>query len=297
MLPRFPAFKKLELTDRVDIELITLNYPPYSDFNFVSMWSWDIRNNVLISELNGNLVVKFTHYLTGESFYSYLGQNKTTETALMVLDLSAKEGLGNSIKLVPHDSISGLDLSSLQIFEDRDNFDYIILIDHLKDYKPKKLYSRRKEVNSLLKRFTLDLRPIDLSQIDIQKKIFHLIAEKAAYDNKVVDNEKLAISRLITGHKKINILAFGIFIAEELVAFCFSEALNNNYATSHFWKANTKISQSLYAYLMQEKAKLLHKDGFEFLNIEQDLGLDNLRKWKESYGTELFLKKFIVTKI
>lgn len=65
MISEFPQFKKLELADKKDIEKFTSKFPPYSDFNFVSMWSWDIRGEMRVSQLNGNLVVRFTDYLTG----------------------------------------------------------------------------------------------------------------------------------------------------------------------------------------------------------------------------------------
>ena len=81
MIPEFPEFKKLELSDKEDVEAFTKKFPPYSDFNFVSMWSWDIKGEMRLSILNGNLVVRFTDYITGDPFYSFLGNNKTNETA------------------------------------------------------------------------------------------------------------------------------------------------------------------------------------------------------------------------
>ena len=46
MLPEFPQFKKLELSDKEEVEKFTSKFPPYSDFNFVSMWSWDIKGEM-----------------------------------------------------------------------------------------------------------------------------------------------------------------------------------------------------------------------------------------------------------
>src|SRR3989338_5939738 len=101
MIPKFPKFKKLELSDKKDIEKFTSKFPPYSDFNFVSMWSWDIKGEMRISILNENLVVRFTDYITGEPFFSFLGNNKVNETAEALIDLSKKEGLKPMLKLVP----------------------------------------------------------------------------------------------------------------------------------------------------------------------------------------------------
>ena len=93
MIPEFPQFKNLELTDKKEVEKITGKYPPYSDFNFVSMWSWDIKGEMRLSILNGNLVVRFTDYITGNPFYSFLGNNEVNDTVEKLLELSKKEGL------------------------------------------------------------------------------------------------------------------------------------------------------------------------------------------------------------
>src|SRR5438045_3776660 len=125
MIPEFPQFKKLELSDKKNVEKFTSKFPPYSDFNFVSMWSWDIKEEMRISQMHGNLIVRFTDYTTGEPFYSFLGNTKVNETAEALLELSKKEGLPIQLKLIPEDSIKDLDLKKFKIAEDRDNFDYI----------------------------------------------------------------------------------------------------------------------------------------------------------------------------
>src|SRR6185295_11781832 len=125
MIPEFPKFKKLELEDKKEIEEFTSKFPPYSDFNFVSMWSWDIRGEMRISQLQENLVVKFTDYLTGKPFYSFLGNKNTNSTVEKLLFLSKAEKLEMVLKLVPEDSVLGLDIKKYNIVEDRDHFDYI----------------------------------------------------------------------------------------------------------------------------------------------------------------------------
>src|SRR3989338_2938897 len=56
MIPQFPQFKRVEITDREAVEAHTHKYEPYSDFNFTSLWAWDTNGERMISELNGNLV-------------------------------------------------------------------------------------------------------------------------------------------------------------------------------------------------------------------------------------------------
>src|SRR6185369_9800822 len=98
MLPKFPEFKKLELSDKADIEAITNKYPPYSDFNFTSMWCWDTRGEMMVSELNNNLVVKFADYITGEPFYSFIGTNDTNDTVRQLIGLATTQGIKPRLK-------------------------------------------------------------------------------------------------------------------------------------------------------------------------------------------------------
>ena len=92
-----------------------------------------------------------------------------------------------------------------------------------------------------------------------------------------------------TGH-----LCTGIFLGKDLIGFCLNELLPNSFACIHFSKADTHISQGVYAYLLQENAKLLSEKGVKFINLEQDLGIPGLKSWKKSHGVDMFLKKYII---
>ena len=58
----------IEHTHRQYVEAFTRHHPPYSDFNFLSMWSWDTDGILRIGEINGNLAVRFADYVTGSPF-------------------------------------------------------------------------------------------------------------------------------------------------------------------------------------------------------------------------------------
>ena len=83
MIPTFPNFKKLEISDKKEVEEYTSNFPPYSDFNFTSLWAWDTNEKRMISKLNGNLVVQFTDYITCEPFFSFLDYSSHSNTIIV----------------------------------------------------------------------------------------------------------------------------------------------------------------------------------------------------------------------
>ena len=44
-IPMFPTFKRLELSDYEDVVALTKGLPPYSDFDFGSMYAWNFTEN------------------------------------------------------------------------------------------------------------------------------------------------------------------------------------------------------------------------------------------------------------
>lgn len=296
MIPEFPQFKKLEFSDEEEIRKSTSKFPPYADFNFINMWSWDIKDEARISQMYGNLIVNFSDYLTGKSFYSFLGNNKVNETAEALLELSKKEGLDLKLKLVPEDSIKGLDGGRFIVKEDPDNFDYVLPIDIIKDFSTKKTKSRRKEVNSIIKNYAPEFKILDFLNAEHRNIIYEFI-KKSVPDDKVTGNELMAIKRFfVANFSDENLIIMGGFINSKLEGISCTEILGEGFFNSHFAKANSKEYKPMYSFMLQEEAKLLHsKYNGEFLNIEQDLGLEGLRKWKASFGTNFFLRKYTIS--
>ncbi len=297
MIPKFPEFKKIELTDREEIEKYTRSFPPYSDFNFVSMWSWDVKGDMRVSVLNDNLVIRFNDYITSEPFYSFLGTNKVNETLETLLELSKKEGLTARLKLVPADSISSIDSNKYRIEEDKDNHDYIIPAEIFKEYSTKKTRTKRNSVKQFLNKFEPQKMYLDLSDPTIKTSIYKLFTKwsEGKEDPLEVQNELKALERFIENKCGLKEhLCIGIYLQKKLIGFCMSEELNGSYSTIHFCKADSSLSSGVYAYLLQENAKSLIEQGRTLVNIEQDLGIDNMKRWKASHGSDIFLKKYIV---
>lgn len=301
MLPQFPQFKKLELSDKNDIEKITSQYPPYSDFNFTSMWSWDIKEEMRISQLNDNLVARFSDYLTGKPFYSFLGSNKTNETAEALLELSKKERLMAQLKLIPEEIATGLSESKFFVKEDIDNFDYIYTIEDLKNFSDRKFQSKRRARRHFLQAYpNVTIKFIDLSDIKIQEKLLNLYEKWVEFKikkKKNVDarNETAALKKFFLICKQSNFLVNGVFVNETLVGCSVIESLNSEYTISHFLKADNNY-EGIHSFIMQEEMKII-SDTMQnkiFFNFEQDLGISGLRASKTSLNPKCFLKKFTI---
>ncbi len=84
----------------------------------------------------------------------------------------------------------------------------------------------------------------------------------------------------------------GIYIDGKLEAFTMGELLNNNMALIHIEKANPEI-RGLYPYINQQF--LVHEfPDVEFVNREEDIGIEGLRKAKLILPSMKFVEKYTV---
>ncbi|MEI7719730.1 MAG: phosphatidylglycerol lysyltransferase domain-containing protein [bacterium] len=300
-IPQFPIFETVSLEHKAAVEVFTHAHPPYSDFNFTSLWAWDISGKRMVSQLNGNLVVRFTDYSTDEPFLSFLGTNEIEHTARTLIDYCKANGLPTILKLVPEISTQGMRPSVLKIEEDRDNFDYIYSMQEQSALKGGDF----KRSRNFVKRFKESypetrVEVVDLSNTDAQQNIITVL--RAWEENKVleergyeIEHEETAIRHLFETSETHQLLVMGVFDADGgMVAFSIDETLPNQYCVGHFWKADV-ARVGVYDFLLNEKAKHLETLGVALLNYEQDLGIPGLRQSKMGYRPVSFLKKYEVS--
>lgn len=296
MIPTFPEFKKLELTDKKDVEKFTSKFPPYADFNFFNLWVWDLKGEMGFSILNGNLVVKFTDYLNGHPLLSFFGENKVNDTAKELIIFSEKKYKTGILKLVPETTARLLDKAEFEIISDVDSRDYIYSVSHLASMDIWSQSTISKGIRRFIKRYS-DYVIKEQSFSDILKEEYLKMFKKWSENKNILNypelNEYKAFERSFQIKDK-NIRVISLYVKGVLVGFSLFEILLNGYALSHFAKADVSYHASVYDVLDWEEAKLLKKQGIKYYNWEQDLGLIGLRKAKMKYKPDLFLNKFII---
>ena len=92
--------------------------------------------------------------------------------------------------------------------------------------------------------------------------------------------EEDAIRRYLEHANEPNVYSVAIYIEEELVAVALGERLNHDTAAEHFEKADDDY-RGLYQVICSEFCKKLPEE-IVYVNREEDMGLENLRKAKEA---------------
>lgn len=299
-MPTFPDFKNLTLSDATAIYAATNQYPPYSDFNFLSLWSWDTAAERQYSILNGNLVIKFTDYATNEPFLSFLGANRACETADTLLEYSKTHGLPHELRLIPEPTAEAL-RSCYLVTEDETNHDYLFSTAEISELSGNKYKNKRQLANKFETMYPRALiTEEDASSELAQLRVFELLkswTELKIAEEKDLDilNEQAAIIRALkAADKNHGLMLTTASLNEETIAFSIDEILPNNYAISHFFKTNHQFS-GISEYFNKNLAKSLCDKGVATWNWEQDLGLESLRSVKQSYRPVGCLRKYVIT--
>ncbi|HBE90810.1 MAG: hypothetical protein A3E37_02885 [Candidatus Andersenbacteria bacterium RIFCSPHIGHO2_12_FULL_46_9] len=297
VIPQFPNFKKIELADRSAIESFTQDFLPYSDYNFTSLWIWNVKNGMQFSQLDKNLIVKFTDYFTGEPFYSFLGHQISQKALGQLFDFIDGEGQKQTLRLVPEECIQGIRADQFTIKEDPNNFDYILSIPELMTYGGRSLRGKKNFVNRFHKLYRSTMNECDLGNPNVQmmiQELFSFWAKQKGFEPEKVD-EFLPFQRLLESAKSFQLVTIGVFVDNQLIGFSISEVVGMSYALLHFEKADATSFIGIYPFLRQETARALAARGCRYLNLEQDAGLPGLREAKKGYRPCLILKKYTIT--
>lgn len=298
-IPRFPTFKRLELTDRLEIEQITGRFEPYSDFNFVSLWCWDTDGQCQLSRLNDNLVIKIKDYSTDEVHLTFLGTNEVSQTAVLLLAYAERQGITHALRFVPEVAIENEALrQTLDVAEDPGSFDYVLSVREWTQMHGGRFRNKRNAVNALERRHAPEFRVLDLRSRRVQQdiiRVFLLWSDKRQrFGLGETRNELLALRRIFSIPEDSGLISFGVYSGEELLGFSINQLLPNSYAIGHFWKADHEFP-GIYPYMLRESCRRLDTLQTVYFNIEQDLGKSGLANAKRLYRPCKLLRKFIIS--
>ena len=186
----------------------------------------------------------------------------------------------------------------IYVEEQRDNWDYILHLDRLKNLEGKKFKSIRQWRNTFEKNYNCTIEEITPKIFD-ELKAFQAGAEEnlqERVDNLVEAEEDDDIFNFALNHwdELKNLFGFVVRVDGQIVAYVIDERIDEVTLISPFAKADYNfkgVNQFAYWY----DAKINLERGFFTENIMDDVGEDNLRFFKEHLYPLVMLKKYFVT--
>lgn len=174
--------------------------------------------------------------------------------------------------------------------ESRDAADYIYLQSDLANLSGKKYHSKRNHINAFSKKHNWHYE--EITQSNIEK--VRLCAEKWYKENADKEDsfllcEKKGIGTMLDNMERLSLKGGAIIVDSNVVAFTLGSAINDTVFDIHIEKALKDFAEA-YTVINREFAASL--SDYKYINREDDMGLEGLRKAKLSYKPEIILKKY-----
>ncbi|MGL4912799.1 MAG: DUF2156 domain-containing protein [Romboutsia sp.] len=189
--------------------------------------------------------------------------------------------------------------NEFKYIEERDLFDYIYDAESLRTLKGRKNQKKRNHLNYFVKEYEGRFEYKLLGNENFEECLGLMnewTSNKEDHDefDEGMDDELSGIKKIFKNYDilKDKIKIAGIYVDNKLEAFTIGELINSNMALVHIEKANPEI-RGLYPYINQQFIENEFKD-VEFVNREEDLGIEGLRKAKLSYHPCRFIEKYTV---
>ena len=179
-------------------------------------------------------------------------------------------------------------------FLDRNNSDYVYRTLDLIQLSGRKYHKKKNLLNRFIKNYIFEYRRLDMELVecllDVQEKWCQI---KECADKPDLLAEDYAIYEALTHFEELDYQGGAIQIDSTIKAFSLGESLSTDTAVIHFEKANTEIP-GLYNAINQLFCSN-EWSNIKYINREQDLGVEGLRKAKESYNPHHMVNKYTVS--
>ncbi len=286
-------FRKITLSDKTLLDKILKSSKEVSCENtFVNLYVWQKAYHSEIALKNGTLFIKY-------------GKGNSVSYRLPIggdLEKSLKEIINHCDGKLPkfwnpiNEDFSRIPrwfCDKYDITPTKDGFDYIYLQKDLAELSGKKYHSKRNHISAFSKKYSWRYEEITDANLE---KVRECAAEWYSQNADRLDEfalcERDGINEVLENMNTLSVRGGAIFIEEKAVAFTLGTPINDSVFDIFAEKALPEFATA-YTVINNEFAKTLK--SYKYINREDDMGLEGLRRAKLSYRPTVILEKYLFT--
>lgn len=274
-----------------------------SEYSYTYMYSWFARQDpdclkycykdgiVFISFCNKNIPI-----FSGEKLYlPPLTTLENMERAYAMIADYARE-LNSKLRVIqaPRYHIALVDKNAFDIELMDDAAEYLYKTRDIIDLAGKKYHGKRGHISKFVKLYPNHIfREYEDSDYDAVIDLFDEWKSHKDGEVRGINREFAALNTALELRKQYNLKVGVMIVGNELVGFSLGEITPNNIGIVHFEKANIEYEGS-YSMLTNCFAKAFLSET-RLINRQEDMGMEGLRKSKQSYYPVGFAEKALFT--
>lgn len=256
------------------------------EFSFANLYLWGRQK---LAFLHGHALL-FSQFNRRTVYPFPVGGGDKKPVIDAIIDDAAQRGIPCRITGLTGEHIALMQAMYPDRFRyhcDRDSFDYVYAIDDLADLAGRKYQKKRNHFNRFRAAFPYYcVEPLSGQNLPrVQAMV------DAWYENRLLEApdsdfhmERSALNKALAHFEALGMEALVLLDGEDVLAFTMGSPLSGHTMDVHFEKARPD-AEGAYAVINCEFARYIRQKHphIRFLNREEDMGLEGLRKAKESY--------------
>ena len=289
-------FQKLNLNEKAQFDAFLLHSPKQAcEYSFTNLFLWGrqkaaIRDGFLLlqSQYDRKCVYPFP-----------VGRGDVKPALDAVIHDAGVRGIPCCLAVMTAEdceTVGRLYPGKFRFYTDRNTFDYVYAIDDLADLRGRKFQKKRNHLN----RFEQEHPDAEILPLDENTRVAAFLLAQQWYQSRSSAEpdrdfhlEKQALHRAFAFQQQLGLEGVVLMEHGQAMAFAMGSRLNGDTFDIHFEKA-LDIADGAYAAINRGFARYLREKYPEvrWLNREDDLGIEGLRKAKLSYCPDHMVEKY-----
>lgn len=264
------------------------------EFSFANLYLWGRQS---FTEMNGNIII-FSQFDRRTVYPFPLGRSDKKEAIAAIIGDSKARGIPCRITGMSQTQARYLEEcfpGRFKFHTDRGSYDYVYDINDLSELRGKKYHSKKNHLNRFIENNPdYKAMPITKENINVAARFANEWFKAKEKENPDADYmmEKAAITKAFKHYFDIGLEGLIIVSEGEALALTMGSRLSLNTFDIQFEKAKAEVNGA-YTVINYEFARYIREKyaDVKFLDREEDMGIEGLRKAKESYKPHHLVEK------
>jgi hypothetical protein len=288
------VFQPITINNIHSVIAITRQYAPQDcEFSIGTIFSWKSIQKTHFAIIDNQLIMRIC--IDGMMTYTFPVGERVTSSAFEAIETDAHL-FNQPVRIQGEYSLLQRYFdANYTITQYRNFYNYIYLRNDLINLKGGRYQSKRNHINRFQNTYNYTFQPLtpelipDCIALEEEWRKQHVCEEQTSYEQ-----EKMALVTALRNYEALELLGGVVFIDGKIEAFSIGSPINGDTFDVMFEKANP-LYDGIYSVINQEFASLI-SEQYTYINREEDLGMEGLRKSKLSYKPTLLFEKSIAEK-
>lgn len=296
------GFKNFELKDKALIDSYTKPWKlDCSDLSFANLFIWGADGKMQYTIDDDVLYIKLNFKSFPEFFWPPIPKAGSDydykELVRREFEYLENKGIVPVIRNIwePFKEIIEKACPYLDIEPAEIAWDYVYSREKLATLKGKKLHGKRNHINKFIQEHPdYEYRRLEPSMYEECIAVYDEWKEGKGLSETEFANERRSVVLALSNMEALGLTGGAILLDGKIKAFTIGERLNENMQLIHIEKADSEIN-GLFPMINQQYV-LNECQDVEYINREEDMGVEGMRKAKRSYYPDYMVKKYFAAK-